>query len=271
MSIPPTAIIDPSAKIGNNVIIDPYVVIGRRTVIGDNCHLLPHTYIQDTEMGTGCKVYPQVSLGLEPQHLADSGEEGKVIIGDNCVFRESTTVHRGTKLGGGVTRIGNDGFFMALSHIAHDCLVGNKVIMANMAALSGHVEVGNNSFISAMTGIHQFVRIGPGVIISGGSMVPMDVAPSCIAKGDRASIRGLNVVGMRRMGFSRQSMKLMREAYRLVFQSGLRLEEALNHSFFKGEDPHLQIFKKFLSENKRGYIRPDSLESQKKSEAEVSL
>ncbi len=187
MSVHSTAIVDPHTKLGVNVQIDAYAVIGPGVTLGDECHVYPHTYIERTTLGEACQVFPQASLGLAPQHLMYKGEPTQLVVGDRVTFREGVTAHRGMPSAGGVTRIGNDCFIMALSHIAHDCHVGNNVIFANGAQLAGHVEIGDNAFISTTVGIHQFVRIGRGAMISGGAMVPLDVAPFCIAQGDRAA------------------------------------------------------------------------------------
>lgn len=256
MSIHPSAVIDSSARIGRNVHIGPFVVIGPDVVVGDNCQIWPHTVIEYTKLGNGCQVFPQTSLGLAPQHLKYKGEKTRLEVGDRTVFREGVIVHRGTVLDKSVTTIGNDCFFMALSHVAHDCRVGNNVIMANGAQLAGHVHVADSVFISALVGIHQFVRIGTGSMVSGGAMVPMDVAPYCIAQGDRAEIRGLNVVGLRRAGVSRDSMRLIKEAYKAVFFQGRPLVEALKRPELNVSDTWVQTFRSFFLEPKRGYIRP---------------
>jgi UDP-N-acetylglucosamine acyltransferase len=256
MNIHPTAIVHSGTRLGKDVVIDAYAVIGPNVSLGDRCHIWPHTNIEYTTLGNDCQVYPQVSLGLPPQHMGDSGDASRVVIGERCIFREGVTVHRGTKFQNNVTIVGNDGYFMALSHIAHDCQVGNNVIMANGAQLAGHVVVADRCFISATVGIHQFVRIGVGALVSGGAMVPLDVAPYTIAQGDRAVLRGLNIVGMRRAGLSRQSIKAVKQAYKAIFLSGLPLNEALQHSDVLVEDPHVVLFRTFLQTPKRGFVRP---------------
>ncbi|OVE76636.1 acyl-[acyl-carrier-protein]--UDP-N-acetylglucosamine O-acyltransferase [bacterium F11] len=253
-----SAIIDSKAQIGVNVKIDAYSVIGPDVKIGDDCHIMSHTIIQHTQLGKGCLVYPQASLGLEPQHFKYKGEKTQLVVGENCIFREGVTVHRGTLLDKGVTKIGNKGYFMALSHIAHDCSIGDNVILANAAQLAGHTNIGNNVFVSTMVGIHQFVRIGTGALISGGAMVPMDIAPFCIAQGDRATLRGLNVIGMRRSGINRDSISKIKKAYHAVFMSGLKLDEALNDPALNINDDNVSLFKEFLSVPHRGFVRPEN-------------
>jgi UDP-N-acetylglucosamine acyltransferase len=267
MSVHPTAIVDPSVVIGKDVVIGPYVTVGPGVALGDGCRLSSHNVIEYTELGNECLLYPYASLGLAPQHLGYKNEPTKLVVGKRTVFREGVTAHRGSLFDQGVTRIGDDCYFMAYSHIAHDCVVGNSVILANAAQLAGHVHVGDRAFISSMVGIHQFVRIGSGAMVSGGAMVPLDVAPFCIAQGDRAEIRGINLVGCKRAGFSRDSIRLLKNAYKTIFLSGLFLSEALQHEAMHVDDPWIQIFKKFFEVPKRGFLRPSELAI--KSEAEV--
>ncbi len=268
MSIHPSAVIDPSSRIGDNVTIGPFVVIGPQCVIGDNCRIISNAVVEYTELGVGCIIYPQASLGLPPQHLGYKDEKTKLVVGKNCTFREGVTVHRGTAQDKSVTRIGNNGYFMALSHIAHDCVVGNDVIMANGAQLAGHVEVGDRVFVSALSGIHQRVRIGSFAMISGGAMVPVDVTPFATIQGDRAILRGLNLVGMKRGGLDRDTIRLIKEAYRVVFYSGFILAEALKEKALHVDNPQVKILRDFLTAPGRGFIRPLS-SSTKGSEEEV--
>lgn len=256
MTIHPSSFIDPSAKIAEGAVIGPFAVIGPNVTIGKGSRIYPHAYLENCELGDNCRVYPQASLGLEPQHLNDAGEGTRVVVGSNNIFREGVTVHRGTRLDKGLTRIGNDNYFMALSHVAHDCVIGSKVIIANGAQLAGHVEIGDHVFISSMVGLHQFVRVGSGALVSGGAMVSLDVAPYCIAQGDRASLKGLNIVGLRRMGFSRDAIKKIKKAYAVVFQSNLTLAESLRHPALLNGDPSVGLFRSFLSAPKRGFVRP---------------
>jgi UDP-N-acetylglucosamine acyltransferase len=251
-----SAIIDPSAKLGKNISIGPFVVIGPHVEIGDDTKIISHVAIEYTSLGKNCVVYPQASLGFAPQHLKYKNETTKLQVGDNCTFREGVTAHRGTPLDKSITIIGNNGYFMALSHIAHDCVIGNNVIMANSAQLGGHVKVADNSFISASVGVHQFVRIGMGTIISGGAMVSQDVAPFCIAQGDRANLYGLNLVGLKRTGVDRNTIKALKEAYQAMFLKGLTIDEALQNPSLNLNNSHVKIFREFFLEPKRGYIRP---------------
>lgn len=266
MSIHPTAIVDSSARIGKNVSIGPYTVIGPDVEIGDGCKIWNNVTIEYTTLGEKCEVYPNVTLGLAPQHLKYAGEKTRLVVGARTVFRESVTAHRGTPLDKSITTIGNDCYFMALSHIAHDCRLGNSVIMANGAQLAGHVAVGDNVFVSTTVGIHQFVRIGKGAMISGGAMVPLDVAPFCVAQGDRAEVKGLNIVGMRRMGIDRASLKLVKDAYKTVFHRGFSLADALEQPELKNPDANVKLFRDFFLEPKRGFLRPAALSKENAEE-----
>lgn len=251
-----SVIIDKSAQIGKNVTIGPYSIIGPDTVIGDNCRIDAHSVIEYTELGSDCKVFYAAKLGLEPQHMKYKGEKTKLVVGPRTVFREGSIMHRGTVLDKGVTTIGSDCYFMGLSHIAHDCEVGNNVIIVNGSNIGGHAKIGNNVFISAVACVHQFTRIGEGSFISGGAMANTDVAPYCIAQGDRAIIRGLNIVGLRRAGLKRENIKALRDAYRVMFQSKMTVAEALASVEGSVTDPYAKKFFDFFRDPKRGYARP---------------
>jgi UDP-N-acetylglucosamine acyltransferase len=226
VQIHPSAVVDPTAKLGQDVVIGPFAVIGADVIIGDRSRVISHAVLEHTELGAECVVYPYVTLGMAPQHLRYAGEKTRLVVGARTTFRESVTAHRGTPFDSSVTKIGDDCYFMALSHVAHDCVVGNKVIMANAAQLAGHVQVGDGCFISSTVGVHQFVRIGKGSLVSGGSMVSLDVAPYCIAQGDRAYLRGLNVVGLRRLGAKRETISALRAAYKALFLCAFSLSDA---------------------------------------------
>lgn len=256
MPIHATAIIDPSAKIGADVTIGAYAIVGPECEIGNGSTIWPHAVMEYTRLGKECQVFPQASLGLAPQHLKYKGEKTRLEVGARTVFREGVTAHRGTPLDKSVTVIGDDCYFMALSHIAHDCRIGSNVIMANAAQLAGHVHVGDNAFVSTTVGVHQFVRIGTGAILSGGAMVPTDVAPFCVAQGDRAQIKGLNIVGMRRLGMDRATMQLVKSAFKKMFLNKLPLAEALSQPELTVDNKYVKIFRDFFLDPKRGYMRP---------------
>lgn len=256
MNIHPTAVVHPTASIGKDVEIGPYAIIGPDAVIGDRCVIGSHSVIEFTELGADCTVFPHACLGMAPQHLLYKGEKTKLVVGARSVFRESVTAHRGTVLDKGVTTIGNDCYFMALSHVAHDCRIGHNVILANAVQLAGHVEVGDHSFVSGTACVHQHVRLGAGCMVSGGAMVVLDIAPYCNAQGDRASLRGINVVGLKRRKVGRDSIRKIKDAYVKVFQSGLGLRDALATPELSDGDVHVQQFRNFLLGSKRGITRP---------------
>lgn len=258
MPIHPSVIVHPTARLGNNVSIGPYVVIGPDTVIGDNCQIHSNVTIEYTEMGEGCIVYPHASLGFAPQSLSYKNEKTKLVIGSHSTFREGFTAHRGTIQDKGVTRIGSNCFLMAGSHVAHDCVLGDNVIFANNVLLAGHVEIGDGVFISGLAAIHQRVRVGRLALLSGGSMTVQDVAPFAIIQGDRSVLRGMNKIGMKRAGIDRESMKLIKDAYKIIFYSGLTLSEALKDPLFLENNPHLNELKRFLANSTRGLTRPAS-------------
>jgi UDP-N-acetylglucosamine acyltransferase len=178
-------------------------------------------------MGDANRVFQFASIGAAPQDTKYRGEPTRLEIGARNTFRESVTVHRGTVAGGGVTQLGNDGLYMAYSHVAHDCVIGDHVIMANGAALAGHVAIEDYAIVGGLVAIHQHTRIGESAMLGGGAMVVMDIVPFCTAVGDRARLAGPNVVGIKRRGLGDEAVRAVRTAYRILFQSKLRLEEAL--------------------------------------------
>ena len=212
-----TAIVDISVQIGQNVTVGPYCVIGKGATLHDNVVLKSHVCIEgNVEIGSGTVVYPFVSLG-PPQDLKYVGEESKLMIGENCVIREHVTMHTGTASGGMETTVGSNGLFMVGVHIAHDCHIGNNVIMANNATLGGHVNVGNNVLIGGLAAVHQFIRIGDFAVVGGMSGVESDVIPYGRVKGERASLAGLNLVGLEREGFDKEQVREMQKAYKDLF------------------------------------------------------
>ncbi|MBV9080948.1 MAG: acyl-ACP--UDP-N-acetylglucosamine O-acyltransferase [Elusimicrobia bacterium] len=270
MSVHATAIVDASAQIGKNVSIGAHTVIGPGVKIGDGCKIWPNVVIEYTSLGSNCEVFPNVCLGLTPQHLRYKGEPTRLEIGANGVFREGVTIHRGTPFDESVTRIGDNAYFMCYSHVGHDCRVGSNVTMANGVLLAGHVQVGDNVFISGVAAVHQFARVGKGAIISGGAMATNDVPPFCIAQGDRAVLRGLNVIGMRRLGMDKTAIRQVKDAYKAVFLSGARLEAALQSPELTVDAPAVKIFREFLASSKRGFTRPAAGASASEAEEEVA-
>jgi UDP-N-acetylglucosamine acyltransferase len=216
--IDPTARIEPGAVIGQDVSIGPYCIIRPNVVIGDGCRLVAHVHLDGhTTIGARTVLYPFVSLGSPPQSVHYQGEATRLIVGTDCDIREGVTMNIGTAPGGGITRVGDRCFFMAGSHVAHDCQVGNDVTFANNAVLAGHVTVEDHVFVAGQSAIHQFVRIGEGAMIGGVSGIAGDVIPFGFAFGTRAKLVGLNMVGMKRRGQSREDMHDLRRTYRGLF------------------------------------------------------
>jgi len=229
MPIHPTAIISPKAELAEDVTVGAYSIIGPDVSIGSATVVGPHIVIEGkTTIGENNRIYPFVSLGLSPQDITYAGEETRVIIGNNNIIRENVTIHRGTARGGGITRIGNGVFLMAYVHVAHDCQIGNGVLMANTATLGGHVEVREFAVIGGIVAVHQFVRVGEYSCIGGFSAVRMDIAPYMLATGAQgAKLYGANLIGLKRNGFSEKSIRAIKKFYRIFFRSGLTLKEAV--------------------------------------------
>ncbi len=255
--IHPTAIIQPGAKIDGNVSIGPFSVIGESVTIGSGTTVGAHVVIEGwTEIGSDNQIYQFSSIGAAPQDLKYSGEQTYLKIGDRNRIREFTTLNRGTAEGGGVTTVGNDNLFMAYSHVAHDCIIHDYAILANGATLAGHVEIESSAILGGLSAVHQFCRIGCHTMISGGSMVAQDVPPYTVAQGDRAKTMGLNLIGMKRRGFSEETIRGIKKAYRMIFRSGMRLEEAIDTVSREVElTPELDHFVNFIKESQRGIAR----------------
>ncbi len=215
-----TAIISAKAKIAQNVEVGPYCIIGDNVEIGEGCVLKSNVVIErNTKIGKNNTIFPFAVIGVDPQDLKFQGEESQIIIGDNNKIREHVTIHLGTKDGAMVTKIGNNCLLMVGVHIAHDCVVGDNVILANNATLAGHVEVSNHVVIGGLSAVHQFVRIGEGAMIGGMSGVESDVIPFATVMGERASLAGLNLVGMKRRNISRDEIHNMRGFFKEVFDN----------------------------------------------------
>ncbi len=258
MTIHPTAIVHPKAELGEDIEVGPYSIIGEHVRIGRGSRLVSHVSVEGwTEIGSHCQIFPFASIGMAPQHLQYKGEPTRVVIGDHNILREYVTVNRGTVQGGGLTSLGHHNFLMAYVHIAHDCQVGNHVVMANSATLAGHISIGDHSIIGGLVGIHQFVRIGAYVMIGGCSAVGKDVPPFVRAAGGyRAQLYGINAIGLRRQGLSNERISALKRAYELLFRSGLRLAEAMKQARedFKDHPDVLQMIN-FLDGSKRGVCR----------------
>lgn len=226
--IHPTAAVEAGAQLGAGVHIGPFCHIGEEAVIGDGVHMIGHvTVIGATTIGADCQIFPNAVLGGAPQSVRHKGGRTTLSVGGNCLIREGVTFNVGTDSSAGATMIGSNGYFMAQSHVAHDCTVGDNVTMANGAVLGGHCEVGDFVTFGGLAAVHQFVRIGHHAFVGGLTGVERDVIPYGMVTGDRARLRGLNVVGIKRSGYSRADLLALRAAYKLLFSSGHALSDAI--------------------------------------------
>lgn len=254
--IHPTSIVAENAKLSEGVEIGPFCIIGDNVKIGKNTKLASHIVIEETEIGQNCHIYPFASLGLPPQDIRYKGEKTKVKIGDDNIIREYITIHRASVSGDGVTRIGDNNFLMAYVHIAHDCNVGNNIIMANATTLAGHVVVEDFVFIGGHVAVHQFARIGEHSMIGGFSAIPQDIPPYTTAAGERAKLYGLNTIGLKRRNFDETTISELKKAYKILFRSKLTLKEAIDkvkHDFSHSGEVKRLI--EFIEKNKRGICR----------------
>jgi UDP-N-acetylglucosamine acyltransferase len=216
-----TAVVDTAARLGEGVEIGPYCIVGPGVTLGARTRLLSHVNIEGlTELGEDCVVHPFASLGGPPQHASHKGDETRLIIGDRNLIREHVTMNVGSSLGAGVTRIGSDVTFFAGAHVGHDCVVGDRVLLTNLATLAGHVQVGDFAILGGLAGVHQHVRIGRHAYVGALAAVPRDVIPFGMAWGNHAHLDGLNLVGLKRRGFSRDQIHTLRAAYRELFGEG---------------------------------------------------
>jgi len=253
VTIHPTAVVDAGAEIGEGVSVGPYSVIGPNVKIGPRTTVGSHCVFEGwTEIGEDCKITHSVCLGQEPQDVKYAGEETYVRIGARNLIREFTTVHRATGEGC-ETRVGDDNFIMAYVHIAHNCIVGSGTVISNLTTMAGHVTVEDQARISGVIPIHQFVRIGTHSIVGGGSRVPKDILPYIKAAGNPLRVSGLNTIGLQRAGFEPDTMKALREAYRLIYRSNLNVTQAVER--IKSEVapiPEIQHLLEFIETSDRG-------------------
>ena len=259
--IHPTAIVDPSAQIGDNVVIGPFSCVGGEVVIGDGVELKSHVVLDGrTTIGRDCAIFPFASIGHRPQDLKYSGEDSVLNIGERNIIREYVTMNPGTQGGGMETRVGDDNLFMVGAHVAHDCIVGNHVIMANNATLAGHVIVGDFAIIGGLAAVHQFCRIGRHAMIGGMSGVENDIIPYASVMGGRASLSGLNLVGLKRRGFTKDEIGSLRVAYRQLFaEEGLlskRIEDVAKQ--FPDLEAVMEIVEFIRADSSRGLTQPRS-------------
>ncbi len=255
--IHPSAVVSPKAKIADGVSIGPFSIIGEKVEIGRDTVIDSHVVIDGhTMIGERNRIYPYVSLGLPPQDVGYLDEDTRLVIGDENVIREFVTVNRATTKQDRVTKIGNNNYLMAYAHVAHDCTLGDSIIMSNAATLGGHIEIGDKAIIGGLVAIHQFVRVGAYAFIGGMSATVKDIPPFMMASGIRAKLYGLNVRGLRREGFSRERIDSLKRAYQIIWRDHHLMDEALQRvreeiAPFK----ELDMLLDFLTSSKRGVVR----------------
>ncbi|MCD6460775.1 acyl-ACP--UDP-N-acetylglucosamine O-acyltransferase [bacterium] len=228
MKIHKTAVVHPNAQIGQGVEIGPYSIVGENVKIGKNTVISPHVVIEGwTEIGEGNKIFQFASIGAISQDLKYHGEQAYLKIGNNNTIREYVTMNIGTEGGGGITKIGDNNLFMVGSHIAHDCIFGNNIIVANLGTLAGHITVGDRAIIGGVVAIHQFCKIGEMAIIGGCSKVVQDIPPFMMADGHPALVRGINLIGLKRKGFDRETILRIKKAHKILFRSKMNTSKAV--------------------------------------------
>ncbi|CBL46415.1 Acyl-[acyl-carrier-protein]--UDP-N-acetylglucosamine O-acyltransferase [gamma proteobacterium HdN1] len=251
------AIVDPKAELAEDVQVGPWTYIGPGVEIGAGSVIGPHAVIRGpTRLGKNTRIFQFASVGEDCQDRKYKGEPTRLEMGDNNVIRECSTIHRGTMQDRGVTQIGNNNLFMAYTHVAHDCIIGNDCILSNNGTLAGHCVVGDGVIISGMAGAHQFCRLGSYCMLAMGSMVDKDVPAYVMVRGDYAEARGMNVEGMRRRGYSAETIKILKDAYRVVYRQKNTLEQAIQ--ILDAQQPHipeLALFVESLKTSTRGIIR----------------
>lgn len=257
-SVHPSAVVFDGAELGDDVSVGPGAVVGPDVKIGDGTTIGAHAIVDGhTTLGKSCRIFPHAVLGTAPQDLKYAEEPTSLVLGDRNIVREFVTVHRGTPQGRAVTTIGSDVFLMAYSHVAHDNIIEDHVIVANNSQLAGHVHLGEYAIVGGVSAIHQFVRVGPHAFIGGGSVVVMDVPPFCNATGNRARLHGINTIGLARRGYDDGQLKAIRKAYRLAFHSNLLAKEAaarIDEQLLE-QCPDLSLFTNFLRTSERGVTR----------------
>ena len=257
--IHPTAIVAPGAALADNVIVGPYCMIGENVVLAAGVSVRSHAVVDGrTTVGEDTRIFPFASIGLEPQDLKYRGEASELVIGRNNRIREYVTMNPGTVGGGMVTRVGDNCLFMVGAHVAHDCQIGNDVIMANNATLGGHVIVDDYAILGGLAAVHQYVRIGKHAMIGGMSGVERDVIPYGQVMGDRARLCGLNIIGMQRRGFSREDIQGLRNAYHFLFSSDGTLSDRVNETAerFTGIGPVDDIIDFIRADSSRAICQP---------------
>ena len=255
--IHPTAVIDPGAELDSGVTVGPFALIGPDVVIGSDTEVGAAAQIQGpTRIGRRNRIFPQACVGFEPQDKKFQGERSFLEIGDDNKIREFATLHRGTELGGGFTRVGSGNLFMAYTHVAHDCIVGDRTIFGNASTLAGHVEVGDDAILSAFCAVHQFCRIGRHAYIGGYTVVTMDALPFAKTVGLKAVCLGINRIGLQRRGFEEERLKVLESAYRKIVRSGLNTAEALGElRADHGDSEDIRYIAEFIESTQRGVLK----------------
>ena len=248
-----TAIIEEGAQLGDNITIGPFTIIGKDVKIGDGTIIDSHTLIDGkTTIGKNNHIFSHASIGTIPQDLKFNGEDVELIIGDNNKIREYTLFNPGTIGGGSITKIGDNNLFMGYVHVAHDCIIGNNCIFANGATLAGHVECADFVVVGGLTPIHQFCKIGTQAMIGGASAVAQDIPPFCLAEGNKAVLRGLNLTGLRRRFENREDIDAIKHAYKELFESGRPLQEVASELLEINENKYVKELANFVLDTKRG-------------------
>jgi len=260
VSIHPTAIVHPGAQLDAGVVVGPFCIVGAHAKVGKGTRIISHAVVEGhTTLGENNVIYPFASVGHAPQDLKYRGEPTTLVIGDGNTIRESATLQPGTIQDKGTTIVGSRNLFMAYTHIAHDCVIGDENIFANVAHLAGHVLIGNQAVLGSMCAIHQFSHIGNLAMLAAGAKVSGDVPPFCTVQGDRATLRGLNVVGLRRRGVDATGLSRIKQAYRYLFLGGApTIEDAVTLCAKDGldQDKFVSEMITFVKNAKRGVVRP---------------
>ncbi len=257
MEIHPSAVVSPRAELASGVRIGPYSVIGDHVTIGKDTVIGSHVALEGhTQIGERNRIYPFVSIGFPPQDIGYRGEDTRLLIGNDNIIREYATINRATTKEEWETIVGNENYIMSYAHIAHDCILGNKIIMSNVATLGGHIAVGDHAILGGMVAVHQFVRIGAYAFIGGKAGVDRDVPPFVITAGSRAKLYGINGRGLRRLGFSQETITGLKMAYRIIWRDNKKMDEGIRQvrkaikSF-----PELELLLSFIEESKRGILQ----------------
>ncbi len=257
MEIHPSAVVSPHAELATGVRIGPFSVIGDHVTIGKDTNIGSHVVIDGhTQLGERNRIYPFVSIGSPPQDIGYRGEDTRVFIGDDNMIREYATINRATTKEEWKTVVGNENYIMAYAHVAHDCILGNKVIMSNVATLGGHIAVGDHATLGGMVAVHQFVRIGAYAFLGGKSGVDRDVPPFMITAGSRAKLYGVNGRGLKRLGFSQKTINGLKKAYRIIWRENKRMGEGIKQVKKEIKSfPELEMLLSFIEASERGVLQ----------------